>query len=218
MNELRYLNGVKTVKSNRFKAFILSFIILLTSVSVQGMGFYEPDPKAVTTDEKINDYLFYLAKHGLPAVVQSGFDKAVPALFERVVVDGARAFVPDVLGAKTAAQKKLVHIGIDGVRQTIQMSSQIKQYAQQQGQKIKRTDAMRLAFAKIFVPNFTKAMATNLLYTGGARAAHAVMNHFGYKPETLAASQFTLTGMLYQQARQMGYRACQTLFETLFGY
>lgn len=207
------------MKSNRLKLCILSSLILLTSVSAQAMGgFYEPDPKAVTTEEKINHYLFYIANLGLPAIAQAGWQKAMPALFERVVVDGARAFVPDILGAKTPAQKKLVHVGIDGVRQAVQASSQIKQYAQQNGQKIKRTDAMKLAFTKIFVPNFTKAMAINLLYAGGSRIAHSLMERFGYKPEELAASQFTMTGMLYQQARQMGYRACQTVFETVFGY
>lgn len=179
-------------------------------------GFYEPDPKVVTTEEKINHYLFYLANHGLMSVTQSGFKKALPDLVERVVVDGARMVVPDLLGVKTLGQKRLVYYGIDGVRQAVKFAEMRKQYAQERGFKVKKSDEIKYFLTKQFLPSFAKNLVVDLMYRGGSQLAHPLLERIGFNPNELAANPYSISGLIYEQVRGSGFQACHMIYDFLF--
>ncbi len=206
------------MKSNLFTRILLSLTVLMASGPVFAMGkYYEADPKAVTTEEKINHYLYYLINHGLTSFAQTqSFQNVIPELFERAMVDGARMAIPDLLGAKTPTQKRLVNFGIEGVRQAVRFSSAAQQYGKQKGKKIKRSDALRVFFTQQLLPSFVRSLVVDLMYNGGSYFAHSLMQRVGYNPETLAASPFTIPGMIYNQVRASGYGACDTLYDFLF--
>lgn len=206
------------MKSNLFTKLSLSLLVLVAPFSVQAMaGYYEPDPAAVTTNDKINHYLWYMTNHGLNVIPQMGIAKAVPVLAERAVIDGARMFLPDMLGLKTPNQKRLLDLGIFGAREAVRFSAQVKQTAEQRGQKIRRTDAMKLFLTKHFIPNLVKSLVVDLMYYGSSHYANSLLQHMGTSKEALAANPYTLTGMLYQQARASGYGVCNTLYDAVFG-
>lgn len=180
-------------------------------------GYYEADPRAVTTEEKINHYLFYLTNHGLTSIAQMGLEKAVPQLVERAAVDGARMFLPDMLGITTPAQKRLLDLGIIGAREAMRYSARNKQLAQQRGIKIKRTDLMKNYFTKQFMPVVVKSLVVDLFYYGSSHFAKSLLQQVGYNPETLAANPYSVAGMLYQQARNSGYGICEMAYDMFFG-
>jgi len=153
------------MKSNLFTKISLGLFALMASVPLIAMSdYYESDPRVVTTEEKINHYLFYLTNHGLATITQLGLEKGVPQLVERAAVDGARMFLPDVLGIKTPAQKRLLDLGIIGAREAVRFSARNKQIAEQRGLKVKRTDLMKNYFTKQFIPVVVKSLVVDLFY------------------------------------------------------
>lgn len=209
--------GVIQMKYNISK-ISLGLFLLMASVPLMAMSdYYVPDPRVVTTEEKINHYLFYLTNHGLTTITQLGLQKAVPQLVERAAVDGARIFLPDVLGIKTPAQKRLLDLGIIGAREAVRFSARSKQIAEQRGLKVKRTDLMKNYLTKQFIPVVVKSLVVDLFYHGSSHFANSLLQKVGFDPATLAASPYSVTGMLYQQARNSGHGICEIAYDMLFG-
>jgi hypothetical protein len=206
------------MKSNIISKISLGLFALMATVPLMGMSdYYQEDPKVVTTEEKINHYLFYLTNHGLAAVTQHGIEKAIPQLVERAAVDGARIFLPDVLGIKTPAQKRLLDLGIIGAREAVRFSARSKQIAQQRGVKIKRTDLMKNYLTKQFIPVVVKSLVVDLFYYGSSHFANSLLQKVGLNPATLASSPYSVLGMFYQQARNSGHGICEMAYDMFLG-
>lgn len=212
-----YKYGVIRMKSNLMTKLFASLLAVTAFGSSLGMGgFYEPDPKVVTTEEKINHYLFYLVNHGLASTMQSGLNKAIPDLVERVAVDGARMMIPEMLGVKTPNQKRLVYWGIDGVRQAVRYGQMVKEKAQKEGVVIKKSEGIKYFLTKQFIPAFVRNLVVDLMYQSGSLLAEPMLARIGMDQKNLASNPYSMSAMIYEQVRGSAYPLCYALYDRLF--
>lgn len=201
------------MKSNLFTRISLCLLAVTAFGSSLGMGgFYEPDPKVVTTEEKINHYLFYLVNHGLASTMQSGLNRAIPDLVERVAVDGARMMIPEMVGAKTPNQKRLVYWGINGVRDAVKFG----QMAKEKGHFAKKSDGIKYFLTKQLIPSFVRNLVVDLMYQSGSLLAEPMLARIGMDQKNLASNPYSMSAMIYEQVRGSGYPLCYALYDRLF--